>query len=85
MKIKTKFWEFFVTGTFIKATPTIENRYAKDIRIYSSPYNFLKDFDCDEVTEKIIEYFDKNKTTDKRSFRHDLRSNNVPMGQQVKS
>lgn len=69
MKIETEFWVFSVFPTFIKAMPTRKNRYADGMRIYSSSDGFEKDFGDYAESKQIIDYFDTNKTTNKRPMR----------------
>ena len=69
MKIKTEYWSFSVFPTFIKATPTTKNKYADGIRIYSSGDAFLSDFDRDDIAEKLVTFFEENKTTNKKPMR----------------
>ena len=48
MKFESDYWIFSSFPTFIKAAATRKNRYAQDLRIYSTADAFLSDFGDDE-------------------------------------
>lgn len=71
MKFPSEFWTYTVFPTFIKASATAKNRYAQDVRYYTSADRFLDDFGDDEQAVKCANYFKedsngKTRTTGRR-------------------
>ena len=74
MKFSSEFWEFSSFPTFIKASATAKNRYAQEVRYYTSANRFLDDFGDDEQAIKCANHFKENcngkdRTTGRRQIR----------------
>lgn len=63
----SEYWTFQAFSTFIKASPSRENRCQQDIRIYSSADRFLSDFGDDEHAVICANYFKENQNGKTRS------------------
>ena len=74
MKFPSEFWTYTVFPTFIKASATAKNRYAQEVRYYTSADSFLDDFGDDEQAAKCANYFKedsngKTRTAGRRQVR----------------
>lgn len=61
MKWYSDYWEFQSFPTFIKASPSLKNRYHQCFRIYASADEFLADFGDDEQAVICATHFNENK------------------------
>ena len=60
MKFPSEFWTYTVFPTFIKASATAKNRYAQEVRYYTSADRFLSDFGDDEQAINCANHFEEN-------------------------
>ena len=67
MKWYSEYWEFQSFPTFIKASPSLKNRYQQGFRIYASADAFLADFGDDEQAVICATHFNENKKGKARS------------------